>query len=281
MQTGYSQQIQTTPWVSLSPAQQRASLSSLSPRDRRRFLEEETNRLLSDGHSEDFQSNNDFRAVHADGRSLSEDFDGDKNNSDDGEPQELVLDGSYIGVDGESDEAPEPHQDQEGTTGASLASSWVDCATEESRWGKNEWNAVRALSAPDMKNHDVLIGLARGMSVADIAKAIGRTPKQVRNIINKRLWKDVQTLAVADIARHLDDPDTIETVARRPPSRAGRKPKGWVAEIKTAEIIGIGFDLFGDPVQVRKARRRKVGVRRLRACPEIQGQLAFNFDLAA
>lgn len=277
--TGHSQE-QHTPWVAMPPAQQRAFLSSLPTKtERRLFLESEANKLLSDGHSENYQGNADFRATHADGRPLFDEFDGNKNNSDDGEPSELGLDGLQIfeeEADGEGT-GEAPSQEQE----TALASSWADCATEESRWGKNEWNAVLALSAPDMKNRDVLNGLARGMSVADIAAAIGRTKKQAQNNI-RWLWKEVRGLDVADIVRHLDDPDTTEPVTRRPPSRAGRKPKGWVAPITTAIIIS--FDLFGDPIQPckprkpRKAGARRPRVRRVRLANPLQMSL---FDMAA
>ena len=277
--TGHSQE-QHTPWVAMPPAQQRAFLSSLPTKtERRLFLESEANKLLSDGHSENYQGNADFRATHADGRPLFDEFDGNKNNSDDGEPSELGLDGLQIfeeEADGEGT-GEAPSQEQE----TALASSWVDCATEESRWGKNEWNAVLALSAPDMKNRDVLAGLAKGMSVSEIAAAIDRTPRQTRNII-KSLWEVARGLVVMDVAsvaRHLDDPITTEVMARRPPSRAGRKPKGWVAPITTAIIIS--FDLFGDPIPPCKPRKaRKAGVRRPRVRPQCPGQLSL-FDLAA
>ena len=117
------------------------------------------------------------------------------------------------------------------------------------------------------------------MSIADIAKAIGRTRRQVRNAIQS-LWKYVRTLDVGDIRAHLDDPITEEIVTRRPPSRAGRKPKGWAP---TAAAV---LDLLGDridpdrlPLKCRAVRR--IGPRRPRARSVCEGQMAFDFDMAA
>ena len=264
----------STPWVGLSLREQRAFLSFLeTPRDRARFLETEANRILGMGRSEHYQRNADFRAEHTDGRSIFADFDADKNNSiDDGEPSELILDGSDDMRCGEADdEASEPRQDEETT----LASSWVDCATDETLWGKNEWNAARALAPISLQNRDVLAGLASGMSVAEIADTIGRTPRQVRNII-QRLWTYVRGLDVAVIARHLDDPITTEAVTRRQPSRAGRKPRR-VAAITTGVVV----DLWGAHHQpLRRGRGPDRGPRRPRARPVCEGQLSF-FDMAA
>lgn len=280
--TGHSQQHQVpqAPWASMTPAAQRAFLSTLSTRERRQFLESEANRLLSDRHSERYQGNADYRATHADGRPLFEEFDGDTNNSDDGEPCEIVLDGSNIPdsePDGEAHEAHGPAQDQE----TALASSWVDCAGEESLWGMNEWNAVRSLAPVSLKNLDVLVGLAQGKKITDIAKLIGRSERQTRNNVQWR-WKYVEGLDVREIVRHLDDPITTEIVERRPPSRARRKPRGRgleiTTEITTAEII---LDLLGDPIPPWKLRKpRKPGVRRPRVRAENPLQMSL-FDMAA
>lgn len=210
------------PWARLSLRQQQSFLSSLTTGKRKSFLESEADRILSDGRSARYQKNRDDRETHTDGRPLFDEFDGDKNNSDDDEPREIVLDGSHIPDSEVGDEAPggaEISQDQE----ASLTSSWVDCSKEKELWGINEWNAVASLAPASLKNWDVLICLARGMSIADIAAAIGRTVRQTRNII-KQLWQYVEGLNVTDIVAHLDDKATTETVTRRPPSRAGRKP---------------------------------------------------------
>ncbi len=134
----------------------------------------------------------------------------------------------------------------------------------------DQWNAVRVLTPRTYKNWDVLVGLARGMSTADIGKMIGRTPRQVRNIINQ-LLKYACGLGAGLAASHLDDPITTEVAIRRAPSRAGRKPRTKVkTEITTATI----YDLFGDPVQSQKPRKlRKIGVRARTPRAVAQGQV--------
>jgi hypothetical protein len=151
----------------------------------------------------------------------------------------------------------------------------------------DQWNAVLALYPLNGRHRDVLAASARhGFGeVAEIAREVGRCERRVRQI-QDWLWAwATKNLAPALIAKHMDDPITQEAVVRRPPSRAGRKPKGWVApgfEIKTAKVI-IGFDLFGDPTLPRKPRRirKAAGVRRVRVRPEIPGQMEFPFDMAA
>ncbi|AWP23169.1 hypothetical protein C4901_07375 [Acidiferrobacter sp. SPIII_3] len=97
------------PWGSLSLPAQRAWLATLTTKQRVHFLDEAAGRFLSAGRSARYQKNRDARECHTDGRPLFDEFDGDKNNSDDGEPRELTLDDS---PDSESDgETPEPHQD--------------------------------------------------------------------------------------------------------------------------------------------------------------------------
>ena len=273
----------SAPWASLSLREQRAFLSSLETnRDRKNFLEAEANRILGMGRSGNYQRNADLRAEHTDGRRLFDEFDGDKNNSDDNEPSELMLDDSQMLDVVASDDAEEQlpvGQDQESST--ALASSWVDCSGVDalSLWGANEWNAVLALT-PNNKNRDVLVGLARGMSAAEIADAIGRTPRHVRNII-KRLWNYVRGLDVATIAAHLDDPITDERVVRRPPSRAGRKPRHVAATGIVVALPPAWGGLWGAHHQPqRRGRGPDRGPRRPRARPVCEGQLSF-FDLAA
>lgn len=267
------------PWASLSLPAQRAWLATLTTKQRVHFLDEEAGRFLSAGRSARYQKNRDARERHTDGRSIFDDFDADKNNSvgsDDDEPSELILDGSYTPE--AEDEAPGPHQDQE----AALVSSWADYSSGDALWGKNEWNAVAVLTPSNFKNRDVLIGLARGMTVADIAAAIDRTPRQTRSII-KSLWKVAQGLVVTDaarVARHLDDPITDEQIQRRPPSRAGRKPNGWIASVSRA------VDLLGDPINPTRLplRMRAVqvrGPRRPRVRSVCEGQMSMLFDMAA
>ncbi|WP_145960655.1 hypothetical protein [Acidiferrobacter sp. SPIII_3] len=123
------------------------------------------------------------------------------------------------------------------------------------------------------------------MSVADIAAAIDRTPRQTRNII-KSLWKVARGLVVMDaasVARHMDDPITTEVVARRPPSRAGRKPKGWALALQAAwPVAPDARDLLGDPIDLdhppRKMRAVQVrGPRRPRVRPVCEGQMALDW----
>ena len=254
------------PWASLSLREQRAWLATLTTEKRTAFLDEEAGRFLSAGRSARYQKNRDARERHTDGRSLFDEFDAYQNNSVENEPQELVLDGSFTTTAEVEDEDVE----------TALSSSWADYTTEESRWGKNEWNAVRALAPASLKNLDVLNGLAQGFTTAEIAKRIGRTRRQVRNIVGD-LWEYVRTLDVTDIRAHLDDPTTTEIVTRRPPSRAGRKPKGWVAPV-TLDLLGDRIDPDHLPPRMRAVRR--LGPRRPRVRPVCPGQLSF-FDIAA
>lgn len=156
----------------------------------------------------------------------------------------------------------------------------------------DEWNAILACMPMDFKDRGVLIASARHGkgAAAAIAKEVGICTKQVRNIQNKIVAQAAATLDPDEITAHLKDPITQEAVVRRAPSKAGRKPKGWVAvapvtleikaEIKTAEIINL--DLFGDPVLPRKHRGRKAatGARRPRLRPTVPGQMAL-FGMAA
>ena len=141
--------------------------------------------------------------------------------------------------------------------------------------GCDDWNAILACYPLDGRDRDVLIASAhngRGETAA-IAKEIGVCQKQIRNIQNKLLVWARTHLDQDEITAHLDDPITTERVARRAPSKAGRKPRGWVAPAG-AKIIGL--DLLGHPIQfqARKPRRpRSKAAPRVRVRPACPGQL--------
>ncbi len=149
----------------------------------------------------------------------------------------------------------------------------------------DQWNAVLALYPPDGPHRDVLISSARHGcgGVNEIAEEVGRTPRRVRQI-QDQIWAwATKHLNPVDLAARLDDPITRETAARRPPSRAGRKPKGWVSA-QAAQAQRPQVDIFGEVVEwaPRKPRRKAAtGMRRVRPVPVVQGGQMELFQEAA
>ena len=142
------------------------------------------------------------------------------------------------------------------------------------------WNAILGAAPADLPDRDVLIAsaqLGRGETSA-IAEAVGISQRQVRNLQNKILKWVRGHLDEEEIARHLDDPTTDEQIRRRPPSRAGRKPKGWVAP-PDRDLLGDLIDLEHLPPRMRAVQAR--GPRRSRARPVCEGQMSMLFDMAA
>ncbi len=134
-------------------------------------------------------------------------------------------------------------------------------------------------------DRDVLISSARHGcgGVNEIAEEVGRTPRRVRQI-QDQIWAwATKHLNPVDLAARLDDPITRETAARRPPSRAGRKPKGWVSA-QAAQAQRPQVDIFGEVVEwaPRKPRRKAAtGMRRVRPVPVVQGGQMELFQEAA
>ena len=133
----------------------------------------------------------------------------------------------------------------------------------------------------------ILMWLAQGFSCRQAAFHLKRSEKTVRNAARRlRQFRDHGIVKL--LPAHLVQAGRA-LVEPFPPVRSGR-PRGGrkaeaaapeiKAEIKGAEIIA--FDLFGDPVQPRKRRRRNVaaGVRQVRAHPTVPGQMEI-FGMAA
>lgn len=96
---------------------------------------------------------------------------------------------------------------------------------------RNEWNAILSLYPLDGPDRDVLILSAQieRKNAKKIGKQVGLCERRVRQIQDRiAAWAGAH-LGPSDLLAHRDDPITTEPVVRRAPSRAGRKPKGWVA----------------------------------------------------
>ena len=235
----------STPWGGLTPSQQRDLIQSLGGRVAA------SDKFQSIGHSEHFERNRRIRETRLQGRAVDLDRD-------------------------DLSQAADPRRHGRGQRRAPLAPArLLDC---------DAWNAVlgavRAAGA-DIPHLDVLIASAQRDHTAAIAADVGISQKHVRNCQNIILTFVRAHIAPEDIARHLDDPTTTETITRRPPSRAGRKPKGWIAPGTTAST-----DLLGDPIDPShlppKLRAVQVrGPRRPRARPVCEGQMSMLFDMAA
>lgn len=210
------------------------------------------NRLLSAGHSANFERNKIIRETKLQGRALDEDRD-------------------------DLSKVTDPRRHGRGKRRAQLAPARL--------LDGDAWNAILGATPTDLPDRDVLVASAqrgRGATRA-IANTLGISQKHVRNLQNALLAWARANLDPEDITRHLDDPITQEVVARRPPSRAGRKPKGW------ADPTQPDHDLLGDPIDPDhlppKLRAvRKPGPRRPRVRPVCEGQLSLFlslFDMAA
>ena len=234
----------STPWTGLSLDQQRDLIKSLGGKIAAR------NHFLSVGHSEHFERNRTIRETKLQGRAIDPDRD----------DLSLVAD---------------PRRHGRGQRQAPLAPARL--------LDGDAWNAIRGAlgaRASDIPYLDVLVASAQfgqGETRA-IAEAVGITQRQVRNNQNRNLAWAREHLDPDDIIRHMHDPITTEAVVRRPPSRAGRKRRGWVAP-------GPGLDLLGDRIDPdllpQKLRAvRVMGPRRPRVRPVCEGQMQL-FDMAA
>lgn len=144
---------------------------------------------------------------------------------------------------------------------------------------RDAWNAILGAAPRDIKDRDVLVASAQcgAAEAAAIAAMVGISVRQVRNCQDALLAWTRANLTEAAIAAHLDDPITQEAVTRRPPSRAGRKPR-----VALPETVGVVVDLWGhhQSQPQRRGRGPDRGPRRPRVRPVCEGQLSF-FDMAA
>ena len=228
----------STPWAGLTLAQQRDLIKSLGGRVAA------SDKFQSIGHSEHFERNRRIRETRLQGRAIDADHD----------------DLSQVAT---------PRRYGQGPRRAPLAPARL--------LDRDAWNAILGAAPRDIKDRDVLVASAQcGQGeAAAIAAMVGLSIRQIRNCQNTLLAWAREHLDEADIAAHLDDPITRETVTRRPPSHAGRKPR---REIPAAGVVG---DLWGhhQPLR-RRGRGPDRGPRRPRARVVCPGQLSF-FDMAA
>ena len=140
----------------------------------------------------------------------------------------------------------------------------------------DEWNAILSLAPLALPDRDVLILSAQhGPGESEkIGAILGISGRRVRQIQDQLLAWAKTNLAPAQIDAHLDDPITREAVARRSPSRAGRKPKGAPARIP--RFLTLAAMMAGPEKERRPYKPRKPRVR-----PVCEGQMAFEFLDAA
>lgn len=230
----------STPWAGLTFDQQRDLIKSLGGKIAAR------NHFLSVGHSEHFERNRTIRETKLQGRAIDLDRD-------------------------DLSQAADPRRPGRGHRQAPLAPARL--------LDGDAWNAILGAAPTDLPGRDVLVASAqhgRG-ATRDIAAAVGITQRQVRNAQGQILAWARAHLDPNDILRHMHDPITTEAVVRRPPSRAGRKPKGWVRPLDT-DLLGDRIDPDRLPLKLRAARR--LGPRRPRVRPVCEGQMQL-FDMAA
>lgn len=104
---------------------------------------------------------------------------------------------------------------------------------------RDTWNAIHALYPLDGPDRDVLTLSAcygRGESET-IGKILGISGRRVRQIQDRHLAWAKANVSPSEILEHLDDPITTEVVARRSPSRAGRKPRRPPALVLVPKVV--------------------------------------------
>ena len=121
----------------------------------------------------------------------------------------------------------------------------------------DEWNAILSLAPRGLQDRDVLILSAQhgpGES-SKIGEILGLSGRRVRQIQDRLLAWARANLTRAEIDDHLDDPITCEAVARRTPSRAGRRPKG--AAIRVPSVLVLAPKMAGPAKPKRPYRPRR------------------------
>ena len=220
----------------------------LSPaRGRRRALVAAADAFLSRGHSTNYERNRRIRETKLQGRAVDIDRD-------------------------DLSQTATPRRYGQGPRRAPLAPARL--------LDRDAWNAILGASPRDIKDRDVLVASAQhgAGEGAAIAAMVGISVRQVRNCQDWLLAWAREHLDEAAIAAHLDDPISEERVARRPPSRAGRKPR----RAALPATVGVVVDLWGhhQSQPQRRGRGPDRGPRRPRTRPVCEGQLSF-FDMAA
>ena len=231
----------STPWGGLSPREQRDLIKSLGGGVAA------ADHFLSIGHAEHFERNRRIRDTQIQGR-------------------EIDLDRDDLSV------IAAPRRYGQGPRRAPLAPARL--------LDRDAWNSILGASPRDIKDRDVLVASAQhgAGEAAAIAAMVGISVRQVRNCQDALLAWAREHLDEAAVAAHLDDPITQEAVARRPPSRAGRKPR----RVALPETVGVVVDLWGHHHQPqRRGRGPDRGPRRPRARPVCEGQLGFWDHLEA
>lgn len=179
----------SAPWTGLTLSQQRDPIKSMGGKIAA------ADHFLSIGHSEHFERNTNLRETKLQGRAI-----------------DLDRDDLSQGAD--------PRRYGRGQRRAPLVPARL--------LGCDGWDAILGAAPTDFPDRDVLIASAQlgcGETAA-IAEAVGISQRQVRNLRSRILAWVREELDGTDIAAHLDDPITEGRVVRRPPSRAGRKPRG-------------------------------------------------------
>lgn len=231
----------SAPWAHLTQREQRDLIKSMGGTVTAR------NCFLSAGHSANFERNKIIRETKLQGRALDEDRD-------------------------DLSQVADPRRHGRGKRRAPLAPARL--------LDGDAWNAILGATPTDLPGRDVLVAsaqLGQGATRA-IAGVLGISQKHVRNLQNALLAWARTNLDPNDVAAGLDDPITDEPIARRPPSRAGRRPKGWAAPGPDHDLLGDPIDPDHLPPKVRAVR--KPGPRRPRVRPVCEGQLSL-FDMAA
>ena len=123
---------------------------------------------------------------------------------------------------------------------------------------RDHWNAIAAAYPIDGPDRDVLILSAQygpGES-QKIGAIVGLSSRRVRQIQDQILAWARTYLTPAQIAAHMDDAITQEQVARRRPSRAGRRPKGTVT-VRAPRVLVLAPKMAGPAKLKRPYRPRR------------------------
>ena len=221
------------PWAGFTPTEARAWIDQAGGIDAAADL------ILSFGHSPRYQSNRDFRETHTQGPSL-----------------DVLL--GLANTREEEDEAPTDFEETETpfranqTKVASLAVTArdLDC---------DQWNAILALYPLDGRDRDVLVSSARhGAGESEkIGNEVGLSGRRIRQIQDRHWdWAKANT-TIEERAAHLNDPLPTAIVAKRLPSRAGRKRKMSPGNDPATPILSLVPRVPSPPKAPRRATSRR------------------------